>query len=167
MKELRNQVISKPFDLAAIENQVNESIKNLKQKLTQNLDILEQSLADQQNLISKIEKKQVEYERAQKRLKSLSKVRPQYMDEFQKIEQEVVVLYQSWMEKFRNLAFLEQQLDELRMEEQTKFDETENDLKKMQDRIRQEELSLLRGENDSNITTTRPNRPQGKIFIEV
>jgi clusterin-associated protein 1 len=167
LKELRNQVISKPFDLATIENQVDESIKNLKQKLTQNLDILEQSLADQQNLISKIEKKQVEYERTQKRLKSLSKVRPQYMDEFQKIEQEVVVLYQSWMEKFRNLAFLEQQLDELRMEEQTKFDETENDLKKMQDRIRQEELSLLRGENDSNITTTRPNRPQGKILIEV
>jgi clusterin-associated protein 1 len=86
------------------------------------------------------------------------------MDEYEKIEKDLVKIYQEYIEKFRNLAYLEQQLDEYHREEQTKLEETESTLKKMQLRLKEEELSLLRGEMDSNSKISRPNRPTGNLF---
>jgi clusterin-associated protein 1 len=91
------------------------------------------------------------------------------MDEYEKIEVDLINLYETYMERYRNLTFLEQQLDEYNQGEQDQFEETEESLKKMQDRIRQEELRLLRGnpgavldpEEDSN----RPKRPTGIVYM--
>eukprot|EP00842_Homolaphlyctis_polyrhiza_P003322 jgi/Hompol1/3991/HPOL_006869-RA len=109
---------------------------------------MENLRADETNLLSKIEKKKVELDRAEKRLKSLQGVRPAYMDEYEKIEVDLSKLYETYMEKFRNLTFLEQQLDEYNREEQDKHEETESSLKRMQSRLREEELRLLRGEKE-------------------
>ena len=38
--------------------------------------------------------------------------RPAYMDEYERLEEDLQKLYDSYMERFRNLAFLEQQLDD-------------------------------------------------------
>ncbi len=40
------------------------------------------------------------------------------MDEYEKVEVELVKLYEAYMEKYRNLSYLEQQLDEFNREEQ-------------------------------------------------
>jgi predicted nuclease with TOPRIM domain len=47
---------------------------------------VEESEADERNLDIKIKKKQEELERTEKRLKSLENVRPQFMDEVDKLE---------------------------------------------------------------------------------
>ena len=117
--------------------------------------------ADEANLVSKIDKKKQEFERAEKRLKSLQGVRPAYMDEYERIEKDLVGIYETYMEKFRNLAYLEQQLDDYNREEQDKFVETEESLKRMQNRLREEELNLLRGEKESGSGNFRPSRPAG------
>jgi clusterin-associated protein 1 len=44
------------------------------------------------------------------------------MDEYEKVEVELVKFYELYMERFRNLTFLEQQLDEYNRGEQDKFD---------------------------------------------
>lgn len=44
------------------------------------------------------------------------------MDEYEKIEVELSRLYEVYMEKFRNLTYLEQQLDEYNRLEQDKFE---------------------------------------------
>ena len=44
------------------------------------------------------------------------------MDEYEKIEVELARLYEVYMEKFRNLTYLEQQLDEYNRQEQDKFE---------------------------------------------
>jgi clusterin-associated protein 1 len=74
--------------------------------------------ADEVALKTKIEKKQSEFDRAERRLKSLQAVRPAYMDEYEKVELELTKVYQIYMEKFRNLAFLEQQIDQVNRDEQ-------------------------------------------------
>lgn len=160
-QELRTNVISKPFELMGMEKAVDESIKKLEEKLETTKSALESMQADESNLFSKIEKKKQELERAEKRLKSLQSVRPAYMDEYEKIEGELVKVYEQYMEKFRNLAYLEQQLDEFNLEEQTKFEETESSLKQMQNRLREEELKLLRGETEGSHQSLRPSRPSG------
>jgi clusterin-associated protein 1 len=144
-----------------IEKEVITQVEHLGEKLTQTTLAFENLQADEANLIAKIEKKKQEFDRAEKRFKSLQGVRPAYMDEYEKIEIEMVTVYERYMEKFRNLAFLEQQLDEYNREEQNRFDETESSLKRMQNRMREEELSLLRGEKNESLGSLRPNRPAG------
>ena len=38
--------------------------------------------------------------------------RPAYMDEYERLEEDLQKLYDAYTERFRNLAFLEQQLDD-------------------------------------------------------
>lgn len=76
------------------------------------ISTIENLSSDQTNLENKISKKREELARAENRLKSLQGVRPAYMDEYEKQEKDLIRLYQVYMERFRNLAYLEQQLDE-------------------------------------------------------
>ncbi|KAI8610157.1 Clusterin-associated protein-1-domain-containing protein [Chytriomyces sp. MP71] len=160
LRDTRSVVISRPFDLRSMEQAVMGAIEALKAQIAETRAGLEGLAADEHNLVAKIEKRKSELERAEKRLKSLQGVRPAYMDEYEKIEVELVKLYEVYMDKFRNLAYLEQQLDEHDRIEQDKFEETEQSLKKMQTRLREEEMQLLRGDKEIHESVTgRPNRP--------
>jgi clusterin-associated protein 1 len=98
--------------LKAVENEVSESINALERHQQHMITTIDNLSSDQTNLEIKIEKKKEELGRAQNRLKSLQGVRPAYMDEYEKQEIDLIRLYQVYVERFRNLAFLEQQLDE-------------------------------------------------------
>ena len=52
---------------------------------------------------AKIEKKKVELDRNQKRLLTLKKVRPAFMDEYEKLEEEFRKLYEGYIIKFRRM----------------------------------------------------------------
>lgn len=111
------------------------------------LTAIENVASDEANLETKIEKKKQDLERNQKRLSTLQAVRlvymlpcsiriylivtltltqqlvvcrPAYMDEYEKLEEEVQKLYETYMQKFRNLAYLEQLLDEYNRAEEDK-----------------------------------------------
>merc|ERR1712096_75247 len=84
----------------------------------------------------------------QKQLTRLTTVRPAFMDEYEKHEAELSSLYAQYLERFRNLDYLEHELDMLNREEQEKMEENERALKKMQKRLREEEWRLLRGVQD-------------------
>ncbi|MEQ2204471.1 hypothetical protein XENOCAPTIV_013620, partial [Xenoophorus captivus] len=48
--------------------------------------------------------------------------KPAFMDEYEKIEEELQKQYEIFVEKFRNLSFLESQLDEYHRQEQERFE---------------------------------------------
>lgn len=48
--------------------------------------------------------------------------RPAYMDEYEKLEEDLQKLYEVYMEKFRNLTYLEAQQEEYNRAEQDKFE---------------------------------------------
>jgi len=66
------------------------------------------------------------------------------MDEYERLEGELKRLYGIYLERFRNVEYLENDLEMYNREEQAKLDASEKVLKHMQDKIREEELSLLR-----------------------
>ncbi|EGF79754.1 hypothetical protein BATDEDRAFT_89153 [Batrachochytrium dendrobatidis JAM81] len=158
LRDRRTDVISRPFELAEMEQAVTAAVNTLRDQMTVTRTGMDNLHSDEINLLAKIEKKKVERDRAEKRLKSLQGVRPAYMDEYEKIEVELSRLYETYMEKFRNLAFLEQQLDEYNREEQNKSEETESSMKRMQNRLREEELRLLRGEKEIEKSTSIRSR---------
>merc|ERR1711907_441700 len=93
-------------------------------------------------------KKEQDLDRCKKRLKDLENVRPAFMDEFEKLEKELEKIYGSYVEKFRNVEYLEHQLEQYNQAEQEKLEESERNLKRMQKRLKEEELRILRGEPD-------------------
>jgi hypothetical protein len=48
--------------------------------------------------------------------------RPAYMDEYEKLEEDLQKLYEVYMDKFRNLTYLEAQQEEYYRAEQDKFE---------------------------------------------
>jgi len=148
LREIRALVLSKPFELTSMESDVNHALLQIQQKLTETQLKLENLSADEVNLKGKIQKRKVELDRAEKRLKSLKSVRPTFMEDYEKLEEDLKVLYQEYMDKYRNLTYLEQQLEEYNRLEQDKSDENELNLKKMQNKLREEEWKMLRGEKE-------------------
>ena len=86
---------------------------------------LDNLASDEANLEMKIEKKKQELERNQKRLRSLANVRPAFMDEYERLEEELSRQYQSYVEKQCNVSYLEQQLDEYHKAERDRMEVSE------------------------------------------
>ena len=105
--------------------------------------------SNEANLESKIEKKKVELERNQKRLSTLKKVRPAFMDEYEKLEAELKKLYEEYIVKFRCLSYLEQQLEEYERVEQERMEERQMATRKILERMKHDEgLRSFEGSSD-------------------
>jgi len=62
---------------------------------------------EQKGLEEKLKKKTAELDRAEKRYRSLITVKPAFMEEYERLEGELERLYQVYVEKYRNLDYLE------------------------------------------------------------
>ena len=121
-KDARLAAIAKQLDEHAIQASIQYWTKSTQDEIQATMHMLENLSADETNLKAKIEKKKVDLDRREKRLKSLQSVRPAYMDEFERLEAEVRSLYNVYITKFRNLSYLEQQYEELQRRESEKAD---------------------------------------------
>ncbi|TPX35987.1 hypothetical protein SmJEL517_g01837 [Synchytrium microbalum] len=148
LRDARSAVVSRNIDMKTLESAVLESVTAMRAELETTQKAIDNLGADETNLQAKIDRKRQELDRAEKRLKSLEGVRPAYMDEYEKIEMELARLYEGYVTKFCNLAYLERQLEELERIEADKFQETETNLKLMQMRLQEEEVRLLRGDGE-------------------
>merc|ERR1719240_1801008 len=90
---------------------------------------------DEKKISKQIRKKRTELERHEKRLKSLESVRPAFMDEYEKLEVDLKREYEVYLEKFRNLDYLEHRLSEMNAAEALRVKQAERALKLMQARL--------------------------------
>lgn len=97
-------------------------------------------------LTGKIKKKQTDLDRNEKRFKSLKSVRPAFMDEYERLEEELSRQYKVYLERFRNLDYLEYELKNMERAESHQLQDSDRQMQRLQKKLRDEELSLLRGE---------------------
>ncbi|CAH1794147.1 unnamed protein product [Owenia fusiformis] len=142
LREARSTVIARQLEINEVEKGIINSVKAVENDITKTNTNLENVASDEANLEAKIEKRKGELERNQKRLATLQSVRPAYQDELERYEEELGGIYATYLEKFRNLTYLEQQLEEYNKVEQDKLEETEMSLRKMADKIKNEEQRL-------------------------
>jgi clusterin-associated protein 1 len=131
-----------------IEKSVKLSIKQSEDNLVNMEKQIKDLKGDEETLVQRIQKKNADLERNEKRLKSLKTVRPAFMDEYERLEVELGGLYEIYLERFRNLDFLEHELELIRQSEKNKAAETKKHLKKMQERIKKEEERMMHGANE-------------------
>ena len=67
------------------------------------------------------------------------------MDEVDKLEKELQRYYEIYIDKYRNLDYLERELEKYNRHEEEKKLEHERRLKKMREKLLREEVELLRG----------------------
>jgi len=143
---------------------VERAVSSLLGSHSQNLEQLKQTseelARDEKQLEAKIRKKRQELERCKKRLGSLASVRPAFMDEYEQLEQELERYYEQYVGRFRNLDYLEHEVDSLNREEKERMEENERALRRMQKRLRDEEWRLLRGEEDEKSGGRKPKKLQ-------
>lgn len=163
LREIRNNVIARQMEISVIEKGLKDAIKMVEEEVLKTNNLIENVAADEANLEAKIEKKKVELERNQKRLQTLKSVRPAFMDEFERLEQELEKVYEQYLVKFRCLAYLEQQLEELEKVEKEHMEERELQIKKMVEKLREEEM--LRQDADGSLEdiATAETAPAEKI----
>merc|ERR1719443_1043403 len=68
------------------------------------------------------------------------------MDEYERLEAELSMHYSMYVQSWRNLSYLESELDEINGLEEDRIAENDRQLKLMQRRLREEELRVLRGQ---------------------
>ncbi|XP_057263914.1 clusterin-associated protein 1 isoform X2 [Pezoporus wallicus] len=153
LREARTESIARPLEINEAEKVMKIAINCVMEQVQKTKDMLNNVALDEANLEAKIEKRKLELERSQKRLQTLQSVRPAFMDEYEKIEEQLQKQYSSYLEKFRNLTYLEQLLDDHRRTEQEMFEEAANMLCLMQNRLKEEEQLLLKGatNDDSDV----------------
>ncbi|TMS20755.1 clusterin-associated protein 1 homolog [Larimichthys crocea] len=175
LREMRTAAIARPLEINETEKALRAAIKEVLESVEKTKDMLGNVVSDETSLDNKIEKKKQELERNRKRLQTLQSVRPAFMDEYEKIEEDLQKQYDVFVEKFRNLCFLESQLDEYHRLEQERFEEAENTLRMMQHKLREEERDLMRSSlkdedsdmdvpedegSDSDMEECRPSKPR-------
>ncbi|XP_029355565.1 clusterin-associated protein 1 homolog [Echeneis naucrates] len=175
LREMRTAALARPLEINETEKVLRAAIKEVLQSVEKTKDMLNNVVSDENSLDAKIEKKKQELERNRKRLQTLQSVRPAFMDEYEKIEEDLQKQYDTYVEKFKNLCFLESQLDEYHRLEQERFEEAENTLRMMQHKLREEEQDLMRSSlkdedsdmdvpedegSDSDIEESRPCKPR-------
>ena len=79
---------------------------------------------------------------------NLINVKPAYMDEYLRLEKELERLYVIYLEKFRNLDYLEHQMDRYNQEDQARFEDGQKALHRIQKKIKEEEWKVLRGDQE-------------------
>uniref|UniRef100_A0A671UG37 Clusterin associated protein 1 n=1 Tax=Sparus aurata TaxID=8175 RepID=A0A671UG37_SPAAU len=152
LREMRTAAIARPLEINETEKALRAAIKEVLESVEKTKDMLGNVVSDETSLDNKIEKKKQELERNRKRLQTLQSVRPAFMDEYEKIEEDLQKQYETFVEKFRNLCFLESQLDEYHRLEQERFEVLKDEDSDMD--VPEDEGS------DSDMEDIRPSKPR-------
>ncbi|KAK8747400.1 hypothetical protein OTU49_016794, partial [Cherax quadricarinatus] len=112
LREIRTSIINRQLELTEVEAGIQTAIHTCEDEGKRNQQAIENVASDEANLDAKIDKKKTGLERGQKRLLTLKKVRPAFMDEYEKLEQDLKRQYEAFVQKFISLSYLENQLDD-------------------------------------------------------
>ena len=76
---------------------------------------------DEGELLNKLTRRKQELERAEKRLKGIENVQPEYQEEYERLEVELERYYSLYVERFTNIDYLEYELDLFNVKEKKRM----------------------------------------------
>mmetsp|Transcript_6453 Transcript_6453/g.7676 ORF Transcript_6453/g.7676 Transcript_6453/m.7676 type:complete len:358 (-) Transcript_6453:590-1663(-) len=141
-----------------LEKDINNILSIVAEDIETNKKQCEELEADERALETKIKKKQAEVERHDKRLRSLQTVRPAFMDEYERLERELEKQYAFYLERFRNLDYLQHELNAYDKAEDEKIKQAQEQIDRLRKKEIENERDALRGAfcDDDNLENTAP-----------
>lgn len=135
-RKQRNRAVSRAIPLADAEIVIKQSIEAIAIDTGDITNKLANVANDEAALDEKIERRKKEFEQMQKRFVKLQSFRPQYMDEYEKLESKLKQLYEVYVIKFRNLAYLQQLQLEIERNDRQKQEESERTMRQVVEKMR-------------------------------
>lgn len=117
-------------------NQQKESIDEMEKYVKSLTD-------DERSLEEKIKRKNIEISITAKRLKGFSDLKPAFMDEIERLEKDLEHLYTVYLDKFRNLDYLENLVDKYNDIEYQKQEAERRRLSTIQKKIQDDEDKMI------------------------
>lgn len=88
---------------------------------------------DESVLQNTIQRRRVELERADKRLKGIENVKPEFQEEYERLEAELERFYGTYVEKYTNIDYLEYELDMYNLKDSQRRAKQEKVIEKLKD----------------------------------
>ncbi|XP_063235119.1 clusterin-associated protein 1 isoform X1 [Bacillus rossius redtenbacheri] len=139
MREARGSCADRPLEMEEVERGLREALDTAGEDIASTRRLLGGVSANEQSLDGKIEKKRAELERNRNRLLTLKKVRPAFLEEFERLEAELQQLYGEYLVRFRCLSYLQLQQDETEAAEQRRVAERQETTRQFLEQLRQED----------------------------
>lgn len=131
-----------------IERHVEKLIEEQKVNNKEILGYVNELEKKEMELIDRIRRKKMEKERMEKKLKTLSNIKPAYVQEMESCEKVLEKLFQVYLDKMRNLDYLEDCFDKINCQEKLKNKKILNYLEKMQVQIQKNEEKMFENNID-------------------
>eukprot|EP00817_Percolomonadidae_sp_ATCC50343_P004676 CAMPEP_0117423704 /NCGR_PEP_ID=MMETSP0758-20121206/4267_1 /TAXON_ID=63605 /ORGANISM="Percolomonas cosmopolitus, Strain AE-1 (ATCC 50343)" /LENGTH=389 /DNA_ID=CAMNT_0005207037 /DNA_START=342 /DNA_END=1511 /DNA_ORIENTATION=- len=146
LRDARAEVISQAHDPDTVKETVEsnhqksiEMVKTLREGIDQMKD-------DEAKLTKQKKRLETELESSKNRLNRNKYVRPQFMDQYDARVKELQVLYTTYVDRYRNLKYLENELEKYRLAEEEIMEENNRELAYMRKKLHEEEIRYMRGE---------------------
>lgn len=136
----------------ALEKLIREAVSNSQDRTAELQRQLEELEDDREALVNKISKKSSELDRAQRRLRSVLNSRPVFAEEQERLEKELTVEHEEYVSKMRNLAWLQSEIEKMKEKELEVVRASQDALKKLQQKIEEEEETIARGDTDLDLS---------------
>ncbi|XP_017772021.1 PREDICTED: clusterin-associated protein 1 [Nicrophorus vespilloides] len=107
LRGLRQASVGRNYEVADVEASIRKAIESLKANVAETMQMIDNVSATEGSLDAKIERRKVEIDRYEKRLQTLKKVRPAFLEEFTGLEEELNKLFAQYSVRLRCLTQLE------------------------------------------------------------
>ncbi|CAH0564610.1 unnamed protein product [Brassicogethes aeneus] len=112
LRTSRQKSMGRQFEISEVESGIKKAIEAVSKEISDTKQLIDNVAANEASLDSKIERRKVEIDRYEKRLQTLKKVRPAFLEEFTALEQELEQLFVQYSVRLRCLNQLEKQFSD-------------------------------------------------------
>ncbi|XP_060521836.1 clusterin-associated protein 1 homolog isoform X3 [Cylas formicarius] len=109
LRSERQKSIGRQFEISEVEEGIKKAIESVSAEISETEQLIENYTATEASIDSKIERRKIELDRFEKRLQTLKKVRPAFLEEFTTLEHELEHLFVQYSVRRRCLNLLEKQ----------------------------------------------------------
>ena len=124
---------------AYIEKCIGNIIDSQHSKMKEMEETVKQLKLDEGELLNKLTRRKQELERADKRLKGIENVKPEYQEEYERLEAELERYYTVYVEKFTNIDYLEHELDMYNLKDHERRQKQQDVIEKFKNQQRKAE----------------------------
>ena len=144
----RALIMGRATDVSDFNLRLRDMLLDISQQITTLNNGVMNMAADTSAIETKIESARIQNERQQKRLTAMLKIRPAYMEEYERFEVDLQAEFVKYLEHYRNLEYLESELSRYNSREDDLISEQDIKLKVLREKLRKEEMRVLHNASD-------------------
>lgn len=168
LQAARHKSVSRQYELSEVEAGIKTALEAIKTEIDECKQQIDNVSATEANLDNKIERRKVEIDRYEKRLQSLKKVRPAFLDEFTQLESELEQLFLQYSTKIRILSQLERlvsDVDRTQLEKQLLITSPRVEVIQLDNDAQDVLLEMEDNATDPKVRHERPRASTGGIIF--